>query len=265
MAPGFNRPPYLVFDYPFILYLVFSFFFLYNLKEIFSKKKIARPQEFSVTHLLVDYTTNVHGTDRPLRFFWGGGGLHSALRNHSLETWPSWELLEGAKRRRRRRKRRWWKRRERGFHWCLTVCWRWRSSVPTLEQTYKWLTSTSAMEVTSAWAFLERCWATSDQPCKTREKWKGFTRSAPVRIVKRERERERERERVETNGHRGEVHSVREVTSVHSDKELKWNSCIEMETISHSERQRRRRKSSSSSRGRGDKKKIARRLPRDLS
>jgi len=85
MAPGFNRPPYLVFDYPFILYLVFSFFFLYNLKEIFSKKKIARPQEFSATHLLVDYTTNVHGTDRPLRFF-GGGGLHSALRNHSLET-----------------------------------------------------------------------------------------------------------------------------------------------------------------------------------
>jgi len=80
-----------------------------------------------------------------------------------------------------------------------------------------------------------------------------------------ERERERERERVETNGHRGEVHSVREVTSVHSDKELKWNSCIEMETISHSERQRRRSSSSSSSRGRGDKKKIARRLPRDLS
>jgi len=40
MAPGFNRPPYLVFDYPFILSLVFSFFFLYNLKEIFSKKKL---------------------------------------------------------------------------------------------------------------------------------------------------------------------------------------------------------------------------------
>jgi len=29
----------------------------------------ARPQKFSATHLLADYTTNVHGTDRPLRFY----------------------------------------------------------------------------------------------------------------------------------------------------------------------------------------------------
>ena len=43
-------------------------------KDFFRNEKgggnAARPQKFSATHLLADYTTNVHGTDRPLRYFY---------------------------------------------------------------------------------------------------------------------------------------------------------------------------------------------------